>query len=101
MNRSDGFDAEALLLGYSAGELTADEERSLFEAAAGLNVGSHLHEAARAAAELDPNAVPAAIAAAWGSEADASDAARMHAQSSMRPPKPNSAHARFTARLYT
>ena len=34
MNRSDGFDAEALLLGYSAGELTATEERALFEAAA-------------------------------------------------------------------
>ncbi len=34
MNRSDGFDAEALLLGYSSGELTATEERTLFEAAA-------------------------------------------------------------------
>src|SRR5690349_10864619 len=29
-----GFDAEALLLGYSAGELTAPQERVLFEAAA-------------------------------------------------------------------
>ena len=34
MNQSGGFDAEALLLGYSAGELTAPEERALFEAAA-------------------------------------------------------------------
>src|SRR4051794_16724375 len=31
----------------------------LFEAAAGLTVGPHLIEAARAAAELDPRAVPA------------------------------------------
>ena len=34
MSQPGGFDAEALLLGYSAGELTADEERALFEAAA-------------------------------------------------------------------
>jgi hypothetical protein len=34
VNQPGGFDAEALLLGYSAGELTASEERALFEAAA-------------------------------------------------------------------
>jgi hypothetical protein len=34
MSQPGGFDAEALLLGYSAGELTAAEERTLFEAAA-------------------------------------------------------------------
>ena len=34
MSQPGGFDAEALLLGYSAGELTAEEERALFEAAA-------------------------------------------------------------------
>src|SRR6185369_11835412 len=34
VNQPGGFDAEALLLGYSAGELTAPEERALFEAAA-------------------------------------------------------------------
>ena len=34
MNQPGGFDAEAMLLGYSAGELTAQEERRLFEAAA-------------------------------------------------------------------
>src|SRR4051794_27676813 len=33
MSQPGGFDAEALLLAYCAGELTADEERSLFEAA--------------------------------------------------------------------
>ena len=34
MSQPGGFNAEALLLGYSVGELTADEERTLFEAAA-------------------------------------------------------------------
>src|SRR5437899_6914249 len=34
MSQPGGFDAEAMLLGYSAGELTAEEERALFEAAA-------------------------------------------------------------------
>jgi hypothetical protein len=34
MSQPGGFNAEALLLGYSAGELTADEERVLLEAAA-------------------------------------------------------------------
>jgi hypothetical protein len=34
MSQPGGFDAEALLLGYSAGELTAEEERALLEAAA-------------------------------------------------------------------
>ncbi|HLK63735.1 MAG TPA: hypothetical protein VKU19_09860 [Bryobacteraceae bacterium] len=32
--RESGFDPEALLLGYTAGELTSDEKRRLFEAAA-------------------------------------------------------------------
>ena len=34
MSQPGGFDAEALLLGYCAGELTAEEERALLEAAA-------------------------------------------------------------------
>ena len=34
MSQPGGFDAEAMLLGYSAGELSAEEERALFEAAA-------------------------------------------------------------------
>lgn len=34
MSQSGGFDAEALLLGYSAGELSAEEELALLEAAA-------------------------------------------------------------------
>src|SRR4051794_23810503 len=34
MNQPDRFDADALLLGHSAGELTAEEQRALFEAAA-------------------------------------------------------------------
>lgn len=37
----------------------------LFEAAAGLTVGPHLQEAARAAADLDPHAVPAAAGDPW------------------------------------
>jgi hypothetical protein len=34
MSQPGGFDSQALLLGYSAGELTAEEENALFEAAA-------------------------------------------------------------------
>ena len=34
MKRADGFDPELLLLGYSVGELSPEEERGLFEAAA-------------------------------------------------------------------
>ena len=34
MSQPGGFDAQAMLLGYTAGELTSDEERVLFEAAA-------------------------------------------------------------------
>src|SRR5258708_15154866 len=34
MSQPGGFDAQTLLLGYSAGDLTAEEERALFEAAA-------------------------------------------------------------------
>lgn len=34
MSRPESFDPDALLLGYSAGELNAQEERALFEAAA-------------------------------------------------------------------
>ncbi len=34
MNRSDNFDAEALLLGHTAGELTSEQAQALFEAAA-------------------------------------------------------------------
>ncbi len=34
MSLPGGFDAEAMLLGYSVGELSAEEERALFEAAA-------------------------------------------------------------------
>ena len=44
---------------------TAHLDCPLFEAAAGLTVGSHLHEAARAAAELDPRAVPVSEGEAW------------------------------------
>jgi LysM repeat protein len=41
---------------------TAHLDCPLFEAAAGLTVEPHLEEAARAAAELDPGAVPATLA---------------------------------------
>ena len=34
MSQPGEFDTQALLLGYSAGELTAEEENALFEAAA-------------------------------------------------------------------
>jgi len=40
----------------------------LFEAAAGLTTGPHLQAAARAAAELEPNAVPAPPGEAWSSD---------------------------------
>ena len=34
------FRCQALLLGYSAGELTAEEENALFEAAAQIRISS-------------------------------------------------------------
>src|SRR4051812_45224606 len=45
--------------------VAAHLDRPLFEAAAGLTVGPPLQAAARAASDLDPRAVPAAVADPW------------------------------------
>lgn len=78
MNRPDSFDREALLLGHTAGELTAEQARALHEAAAGdQELFDQLMEAdalreALAAPEQRHRA--AAVLSAWDRETGSADA---------------------------
>jgi hypothetical protein len=72
--RPENFDADALLLAYSAGDLTADEERSLLEAAAAdqdlFDLLMDAEALRHALADPEQRTRAAAVLRAWGKPAD-------------------------------